>query len=84
MGIGDAYLGLVDLLSTYGKHQSPSEREDAKSPEQCTEPDGIVELLIGFVAETTIQSIKRTTDDTIANWYYTVSPHRPSPTHHHY
>ncbi|KAF2033458.1 hypothetical protein EK21DRAFT_58471 [Setomelanomma holmii] len=55
MGIGDAYLGLVDLLS----------RNEA-----CTEPDGIVECLIGFVADTTIQSIKRATDDMIAQWYY--------------
>lgn len=77
MGIGDAYLGLVDLLSIYGKHQTPSEHDNANSQEQCTEPDGAVELLIGFVAETTIQSIKRTTDDTIANWYYTVSPSLP-------
>jgi histone deacetylase 6 len=33
----------------------------------------VIACLIGFVAETTIQSIKRTTDDTIANWYYAVS-----------
>jgi histone deacetylase 6 len=79
MGIGDAYLGLVDLLSTYGKYRPLFEIVQADLPEQCTEPDGIVELLIGFVAETTIQSIKRTTDDTIANWYYTVSPPLPSP-----
>jgi hypothetical protein len=44
------------------------------SAEQCTEFDSIVECLIGFVAETTIQSIKRATDDTIANWYHAVSP----------
>ncbi|KAH3955578.1 hypothetical protein HBH64_124100 [Parastagonospora nodorum] len=55
MGIGDAYAGLVDLLSNY---------------ENCTEPDSVVECLIGFVAETTIQSIKRPTDDTIALWYH--------------
>ncbi|KAH7089892.1 putative histone deacetylase [Paraphoma chrysanthemicola] len=55
MGIGDAYLGLVDLLSRY---------------ENCTDHDSVVECLIGFVAETTIQSIKRTTDDTIADWYH--------------
>ncbi|KAF2826405.1 hypothetical protein CC86DRAFT_351075 [Ophiobolus disseminans] len=55
MGIGDAYLGLVDLLSNH---------------DNCTKHDSIVECLIGFVAETTIQSIKRATDDTIANWYY--------------
>lgn len=40
--------------------------------ENCTEPDSVVECLIGFVAETTIQSIKRPTDDTIAHWYYAV------------
>ncbi|KAF1833144.1 hypothetical protein BDW02DRAFT_589899 [Decorospora gaudefroyi] len=55
MGIGDAYLGLVDLLS----HN-----------ENCTDSDSPVECLIGFVAETTIQSIKRATDDTIAAWYF--------------
>lgn len=58
MGVGDAYLGLVDLLS----HN-----------ENCTDPDSPVECLIGFVAETTIQSIKRATDDTISSWYYSHS-----------
>ncbi|KAI4946549.1 hypothetical protein J4E91_007237 [Alternaria rosae] len=58
MGIGDAYLGLVDLLS----HN-----------ENCTDPDSPVECLIGFVGETTIQSIKRATDDTISSWYYSHS-----------
>ncbi|PZC92245.1 AcuC, Deacetylase, histone deacetylase and acetoin utilization protein [Pyrenophora tritici-repentis] len=55
MGIGDAYLGLVDLLS----HN-----------ENCTDPGSRVECLIGFVAETTIQSIKRAADDFISTWYY--------------
>ncbi|KAF2129034.1 hypothetical protein P153DRAFT_357507 [Dothidotthia symphoricarpi CBS 119687] len=55
MGIGDAYLGLVDLLSLN---------------ENCTEPDSPIACLIGFVAETAIQSIKRPTDDTIASWYF--------------
>jgi hypothetical protein len=32
-----------------------------------------VECLIGFVAETMLQSIKRATDDQIAQWYYEVS-----------
>lgn len=41
--------------------------------ENCTELDSIVECLIGFVADSTIQAIKRATDDYIANWYYTVS-----------
>jgi hypothetical protein len=45
--------------------------------ENCTEPDSVVECLIGFVAETTIQSIKRPTDDTIALWYHAVSPIDP-------
>jgi hypothetical protein len=49
------------------------------SIEQCTEPDSIVECLIGFVAETTLQSIRRATDDTIAHWYYAVSHFLPSP-----
>jgi hypothetical protein len=34
----------------------------------------VVECLIGFVAETSLQSIKRATDDTIAEWYFNVSP----------
>ncbi|KAI8943814.1 hypothetical protein NX059_001787 [Plenodomus lindquistii] len=58
MGIGDAYLGLVDLLSHY---------------ENTTDEDSPVEVLIGFVAETTIQSIKRATDDNIHHWYHDVS-----------
>jgi histone deacetylase 6 len=74
MGIGDAYIGLVDLLSNYGKHMRSQSRNDAyHAIENCTEPDSVVECLIGFVAETTIQSIKRPTDDTIAIWYYAVS-----------
>jgi hypothetical protein len=73
MGIGDAYLGLVDLLSHYGKQLLGFTRISADSVEQCTEPDSIVQCLFGFVAETTLQSIKRNTDDTIANWYYTVN-----------
>jgi histone deacetylase 6 len=74
MGIGDAYLGLVDLLSNYGKLNTQIYVAKAhKLPEQCTEPDSIVECLIGFVAETTLQSIKRATDDTIAHWYHAVS-----------
>ncbi|KAF1844706.1 uncharacterized protein K460DRAFT_284171 [Cucurbitaria berberidis CBS 394.84] len=55
MGIGDAYLGLVDLLS-HNDH--------------TTELDSPVECLIGFVADTTIQAIRRATGDTIANWYH--------------
>jgi hypothetical protein len=47
--------------------------------ENCTDPDSVIACLIGFVAETTIQSIKRTTDDTIAAWYYAVST--PEPFH---
>jgi hypothetical protein len=41
--------------------------------ENCTERGGVVECLIGFVAETMLQSIKRATDDQIAQWYYDVS-----------
>lgn len=47
---------------------------DTDQAENTTEIDGVVECLIGFVAETTIQSIKRATDDSIANWYYAASP----------
>lgn len=55
MGIGDAYHGLVDLLSL---NESTTE---SSSPVQC---------LIGFVAGTTIQSVKRATDDNISYWYH--------------
>lgn len=55
MGIGDAYLGLVDLLSHH---------------ENITEHDSSVACLVGFVAETTIRSVKRATDDAIQSWYY--------------
>ena len=41
--------------------------------ENTTELDSPVECLIGFVAETTILSIKRATDDTIPAWYHAVS-----------
>ncbi|KAF2688822.1 hypothetical protein K458DRAFT_384988 [Lentithecium fluviatile CBS 122367] len=54
LGIGAAYIGLVDLLGRY---------------ESCTEDDSIVQGLIGFVADTPIQSIKRPTDDYIGTWY---------------
>jgi len=55
MGIGDGYLGLVDLLSHH---------------ENITEHDSSVECLVGFVAETTIQSVRRHADDSIQSWYY--------------
>ncbi|CAI6329932.1 unnamed protein product [Periconia digitata] len=55
MGVGTAYLGLVDLLGTH---------------ENCTDDESVVECLIGFLSDTTLQSIKRPTDDNIGNWYY--------------
>jgi hypothetical protein len=80
MGIGDAYIGLVDFLSNYGKFTYKDEQimKLTISSEDCTDPDSVIECLIGFVAETTIQSIKRPTDDTIAHWYHAVNytPHR--------
>jgi hypothetical protein len=83
MGVGDAYLGLVDLLSHNGKYLSTPHRTPTNNrPENCTDPDSIVECLIGFVADTTIQSIKRATDDTISDWYYAVRPPSPSPCSH--
>lgn len=41
----------------------------------CTDDNSVVEGVIAFVADTSLQSIKRTTDDSIAvaDWYYTVS-----------
>jgi histone deacetylase 6 len=75
MGIGDAYIGLVDFLSNYGKltYKDKQRTKLTISSEDCTDPESVVECLIGFVAETTIQSIKRPTDDTIAHWYHAVS-----------
>ncbi|UPX18448.1 Histone deacetylase [Ascochyta rabiei] len=55
MGIGDAYQGLVDLL---GRNET------------TTDEDSRIEILIGFVAESSIQSVKRPTDDDIGAWYY--------------
>ncbi|KAF2640892.1 hypothetical protein P280DRAFT_518234 [Massarina eburnea CBS 473.64] len=48
MGMGAAYLGLVDLLGTY---------------ENTTDEDSRVQCLVGFLSGTTLQSIKRPTDD---------------------
>ena len=77
MGIGDAYLGLVDLLSHNGKMcpgATPSvSRKSLTLQENCTDSGSRVECLIGFVAETTIQSIKRAADDFISTWYFEVS-----------
>jgi histone deacetylase 6 len=75
MGVGDAYLGLVDLLSHNGKFESTTFSFPGAESflENCTDSDSPVECLIGFVAETTIQSIKRATDDTISSWYHSVS-----------
>jgi histone deacetylase 6 len=75
MGIGDAYVGLVDLLGKNGKHAPKKEKTLLTVDiDNCTDPDNGVECLIGFAAETNIESIKRPTDDTIAHWYYAVSP----------
>ncbi|KAL5114205.1 Histone deacetylase hda1 [Pleosporales sp. CAS-2024a] len=74
MGIGEAYIGLVDLLSNYGKFSMM--RIDLVSKivmeytENCTESDSVVECLIAFVAGTPIQPIKRPTDDSIGMWYH--------------
>ncbi|KAF2471383.1 uncharacterized protein BDR25DRAFT_26767 [Lindgomyces ingoldianus] len=67
MGVGPAYLGLLDLLS---------------NSENCTEADSVIQCLIGFVADTVIQSIKRATDDNIASWYYNHSLVFVASTHH--
>ncbi|KAF2878298.1 putative histone deacetylase [Massariosphaeria phaeospora] len=68
LGIGAAYLGLVDLLSHY---------------EKCREPDSVVECLIGFVSDTVLQSIKRNfNDDDIVPWYYAHSMIFVQQSHH--
>ncbi|OSS47788.1 hypothetical protein B5807_06562 [Epicoccum nigrum] len=55
MGIGDAYHGLVDLLSRN---------------ESTTEEGSRIELVVGFAADSTLQSIRRPTDDDIGTWYF--------------
>ncbi|KAF1926568.1 putative histone deacetylase [Didymella exigua CBS 183.55] len=56
MGIGDAYLGLVDLLSRN---------------ETTTDESSRLELIIGFIADSAISSVKRiNTDDDIGLWYH--------------
>lgn len=40
--------------------------------ETTTDADSSIELLIGFVAESNIQSVKRPTDDDVGNWYHRV------------
>ena len=40
--------------------------------ESTTDDSSKVELIIGFVADSAIQSIKRPTDDDIGLWYYHV------------
>jgi histone deacetylase 6 len=39
----------------------------------CTEPESPIECLIGFVADCSINSIKRPADDDIGSWYHRVS-----------
>ena len=41
--------------------------------ETTTEEGSRIELLIGFVADSAIQSVKRPTDDDVGTWYYHVS-----------
>lgn len=43
--------------------------------ESTTEDGSKIELVIGFAADSTIQSIRRPTDDEIGTWYYDVSYH---------
>jgi histone deacetylase 6 len=57
MGVGDAYLGLVDLI---GRNES------------TTEEGSKIDMLIGFLAASTIQSVRRPTEDDVATWYYQV------------
>lgn len=74
MGVGAAYMGLVDLLGNYGIILSLSMRHvtNGELVESCTDDDSIVQGLIGFVSENSIQSIKRPTDDNISSWYHRV------------
>lgn len=72
MGIGDAYHGLVDLLSRNGERSSRRRDRLLTPPESTTEEGSKIELVIGFAADSTLQSIRRPTDDDIANWYYMV------------
>lgn len=40
--------------------------------ETTTEEGSKIELLVGFLADTSIQSVKRPTDDDVGTWYYHV------------
>lgn len=55
MGVGAPYLGLVEMLGVN---------------ENCTDYVNGIQHLIGFVSQTPIHSIKRSHDDTIANWFH--------------
>ncbi|KAF2016574.1 hypothetical protein BU24DRAFT_346359 [Aaosphaeria arxii CBS 175.79] len=67
LGIGAAYLGLVDMLSIH---------------ENSTDPDTGIQYIMGFVAQTPIHSIKRSTDDNIGNWFYAHSSVFVANNHH--
>ncbi|ORY18010.1 hypothetical protein BCR34DRAFT_583276 [Clohesyomyces aquaticus] len=67
MGVGHAYQGLLEMLSTY---------------ENCTDHDSVIQCIIGFISDSALASIKRTTDDNITQWYYNHSLVFVAPTHH--
>ena len=71
MGIGDAYHGLVDLLSRNGNILS-NVRLLLTLLESTTEEGSRIELVVGFAADSTLQSIRRPTDDDIGTWYFMV------------
>ncbi|KAJ9665365.1 Histone deacetylase hda1 [Coniosporium apollinis] len=54
MGIGTAYLGVLDLISSH---------------ERTTESNK-VDLVICFVADNPLNTVKRPADDNITNWYH--------------
>ncbi len=74
MGIGDAYGGLVELLSNNGKHYShPPAQAQTKSAHRPENTTGKVTYVISFVAENSLQAVTRPTDDSVSGWYYQVS-----------
>jgi histone deacetylase 6 len=79
MGIGDAYHGLVDLLSRNGNIPPDVRAQLLTLLESTTEEGSRIELVIGFAADSTLQSIRRPTDDEIGTWYFMVCKRVSTP-----
>jgi histone deacetylase 6 len=79
MGIGDAYHGLVDLLSRNGNILPDVWLQLLTLLESTTEEGSRIELVVGFAANSTLQPIRRPTDDDIGTWYFMVCKRVAAP-----